>query len=59
MNFKRNISRDVALLERNHDRLLLACIALVDVTNGNFKERVHAINLIHEINKLDDDDVAK
>ena len=44
-----NLARDVAALERERDKLLMALEAIVNITSGNWKERVNAINVLYEV----------
>ena len=44
-----NLARDVAALERERDKLLMALEAIVKITSGNWKERVNAINVLYEV----------
>jgi hypothetical protein len=53
MDYQRNlaheISKSVAELELQRDKLLLALEGMVNITSGNFRERVVAVNIIFEI----------
>jgi hypothetical protein len=49
MKYSSNLAHDVAEMLRERDKLQIALEAMVNITSGNFKERVAAINLIYEI----------
>ena len=58
MTYKSNLAKEIgekiAKLEHERDRAVLALEGMVNVTSGNWRERIFAINVIYDIKGKDE-----